>query len=105
MRTNMTGRRDESVSFSLRELQELEQDRIAREKRETVERHAALAREREDRARREAMERAERERHEEEKREAERRRELEDLARREAMQKAIVEQARVEVEARTRAEE
>lgn len=103
--TGASGRRDESVTFSLRELQELEQERIAREKREAEEREAAAARAREESARREAEAIAARERAEAEAREAERRRELEELARREAMQKALVEQARIEVEARTRAEE
>ncbi len=103
--TGASGRRDESVSFSLRELQELEEERIAREKRETEEREAAAVRAREESARREAEALAARQRAESEARDAERRRELEDLARREAMQKALVEQARIEVEARTRAED
>lgn len=89
-----SGRREESVSFSLRELTKLEEDRLAREAREAHEREAAAARAREEAARREATAR-----------EDERRKALDDLARREAMQKALVEQARIEVEARTRAEE
>lgn len=99
------GRRDESVTFSLRELQELEDERLAREKRDVKEREAATARAREESARREAEQIAANERADAEAREAERRRELEDMARREAMQKAIVEQARIEVDAKTRAQE
>jgi hypothetical protein len=100
-----TGRRDESVSFSLRELQDLEEDRIAREKRDATEREAAALRAREETARREAEALAAKERAENAAREEQRRHELEELARREAMQKAIVEQARIEVDAKTRAQE
>lgn len=99
------GRRDESVTFSLRELQDLEEDRIAREKRDASEREAAAVRAREDAARREAEMLAAKERAEAEAREEQRRRDLEELARREAMQKAIVEQARIEVDSKTRAQE
>jgi colicin import membrane protein len=99
------GRRDESVSFSLRELQDLEEERLAREKRDVTEREAAVVRAREDAARREAEALAAKERAEAAAHEEQRRRENEELARREAMQKAIVEQARLEVDARTRGQE
>ena len=96
----MTGR-EESVTFSLKELKELEDDRIEREEKERADA---------ERARLEAERRSEEERHErmraeERRQEEERRRELEALAHREALQKAVVEQARVEVEIRARAEE
>jgi colicin import membrane protein len=104
----MTGgpeRRDESVTFSLKELMKLEDERISqeREAREARERAAVAAREateRRERAELEAKERAEAE-----ERERARHREMEEEARREAMQRAAVEQARITVEARTRAEE
>lgn len=99
------GRRDESVTFSLRELQDLEEDRIEREKRDAKEREAAALRAKEDAARREAETLAAKERADAEAREEQRRRDLEELARREAMQKAIVEQARLEVDSKTRAQE
>lgn len=106
---NMTGgpagRRDESVSFSLRELQDLEEERLAREKRDASEREAAASRAKEEAARRDAEALAAKERMDAEAREEQRRRDLEELARREAMQKAIVEQARIEVDAKTRAQE
>lgn len=98
-------RRDESVTFSLRELMKLEEDRVDRERRAREEAQRAEARAREEAERRAAEERDARERAEAEAREAERRRALDELARREAMHKAVVEQARIEVEARTRAEE
>lgn len=97
--------REESVSFSLRELQDLEEDRIAREKRDASERELAMVRAKEDAARREAETLAAKERAEHDAREEQRRRDLEELARREAMQKAIVEQARLEVDAKTRSQE
>jgi hypothetical protein len=99
------GRRDESVSFSLRELQDLEEDRIAREKRDATEREAAAVRAKEDAARREAETLAAKQHAEHVTREEQRRRDLEELARREAMQKAIVEQARIEIDAKTRSQE
>jgi colicin import membrane protein len=106
---NMTGgpsgRRDESVSFSLRELQDLEEERIAREKRAVIEREAAAARAKEEAARREAEAISAKEHADAAAREEQRRRENEELARREAMQKAIVEQARLEVDAKTRSQE
>lgn len=100
-----TGRRDESVSFSLRELRDLEEDRITREKREASDREADALRAKEEAVRREAEARAAKERSEADAREEQRRRDLEELARHEAMQKAIVEQARLEVDAKTRAQE
>lgn len=99
------GRRDESVGFSLRELQDLEEDRITREKRDASEREAAAMRAKQDAARREAETLAAKERAEHDAREEQRRRDLEELARREAMQKAFVEQTRLEVDARTRSQE
>ena len=105
MPSGPTGRRDESVQFSLKELLKLEDQRIEEQARERDAREAAAARasaedERRRRAEAEAQARAA-----EEDRERQRRTELEELARREAMQKAIVEQARLEVEARTRGDE
>jgi hypothetical protein len=104
----MTGgpeRRDESVSFSLKELMKLEDER------NTEERQAREARELATRAAHDEAERREREevvarnRAAEEERERARFREMEEEARGEAIQRATVEQARITVEARTRAEE
>lgn len=95
-------RKDESVTFSLRELRELEEERIAREQRAAQEAAAQAARARqlaEQRAREQA------ERAAAEAREAARRTELEELAKREALQRAAVEQTRLEVEVRARADE
>lgn len=104
----MTGgpeRRDESVTFSLKELMKLEDQRVDEEKqaREARERAAQMARE--EQARRERAELEARERAEADERERARHREMEEEARREAIQRAAVEQARITVEARTRAEE
>jgi hypothetical protein len=104
----MTGgseRRDESVTFSLRELTKLEDERIEKEKQAHEARaHAAeAAREAAERRERAALEARERDASEE--RARARRLEVEEEARREAMSRAAVEQARIEVEARTRAEE
>jgi hypothetical protein len=99
------GRRDESVTFSLRELQDLEEERITREKRDAREREIAAAQAKEDDARREAETLLAKERAQAAAQEEQRRRDNEELARREAMQKAIVEQARLEVDAKTRAQE
>jgi hypothetical protein len=99
----MTGeRRDESVQFSLHELMRLEDERIAREKRdrEAAEAAAIAAREASERREREERERAIAATHE-----RERTLRFEEEARREAMSRAAVEQARISVEARTRAEE
>ncbi len=97
--------REESVSFSLRELEKLENERLAREERQRREtedeeraaREAALARARDEAARAIQAETLARDGRE--------RRSRDELAQREAMQKAVVEQARVGVEARARAEE
>ncbi len=105
MPTGPTGRRDESVQFSLKELLELEDQRLEEQAREREAREAAAAREREEAERRRRDEAAAQTRAEEDARERQRRAELEDLARREAMQKAIVEQSRLEVEVRARTEE
>jgi hypothetical protein len=91
-------RRDESVSFSLRELEKLEQERKADEER-------VAARAREEEAARLADERDRHAQAEQRQRDARQRQAEDELARREAMQRALVEQARLEVEARTRAEE
>lgn len=90
--------RDESVTFSLRELRELEEERLAREQQEReAAKTRALA------ARTEAERRA----REEEARAAAAREEarLSELAKREALQRAAMEQARLEVEVRARADE
>jgi colicin import membrane protein len=98
-------RSEGSVTFSLGELMKLEDERVAEQVREREANERALVaakieEERQARAAEEAKVRADHEA-------AERRRraELDELARREAMQKATVEQARLEVDARTRAEE
>jgi hypothetical protein len=98
-------RRDESVSFSLKELMKLEDERVGQERevREARERAAESARE--ETARRARAELEARERAEADERERARFREMEEAARHEAMQRAAVEQARITVEARTRAEE
>ena len=104
----MTGgpeRRDESVSFSLKELMKLEDERIDQEKksREAQARSAKEARdaaERKVRAELEAREQADAA-----ERERVRRADREEEARLEAIQRAAVEQTRITVEARTRAEE
>jgi membrane protein involved in colicin uptake len=104
----MTGgpeRRDESVTFSLRELKELEDERVEQERLAKEARELAALRAREEAVRREREELAVRERAEAEERERVRRREVEEEARREAMSRAAVEQARIAVEARARAEE
>lgn len=91
-------RTEGSATFSLGELMKLEDERIAEQKRdrETQAKAAAdakLAAETKAKADADAAEATKR------------RAELDDLARREAMQKALVEQARLEVDARTRADE
>jgi hypothetical protein len=104
----MTGgpeRRDESVKFSLQELMKLEDERVDQEKRAHDAREAAAAAARDDKTRREREAIAARERAENDERERVRLRELDEEARREAIQRAAVEQARITVEARTRAEE
>lgn len=98
-------RSEGSVTFSLGELMKLEDERVAEQmrEREANERAAVEAKvlaERQERAAAEARARAE-----EDAVERRRRQELDELARREAMQRATVEQARLEVEARTRADE
>jgi colicin import membrane protein len=90
-------RRDESVSFSLRQLRELEDERVEQERKEREASELAAAR-----AQAEASSRAREA--EQGARERARRLSLDDLARREAMHRAIVEQTRIEVEARGRAE-
>lgn len=105
MASGPEGRREESVQFSLKELLELEDQRLAEQARERDAREVAAARERAEAERRRREEAEAHARAEEEARERQRRTELEELARREAMQKGIVEQARLEVEVRARAEE
>lgn len=103
----MTGgpQRDESLSFSLEELKQLEEQRITqeREAREAREKAAKLARDEADRRARAELEA--RELAANEARERARFREMEEEARREAIQRAAVEQTRITVEARTRTEE
>jgi colicin import membrane protein len=98
-------RSEESVSFSLKELEKLESERLDREKkeREARVRAAQLAKEDAERREREAL--AAKERAEEESRDARRRAEIEEQARLEAMSRAAVEQARIGVETKARAEE
>jgi hypothetical protein len=99
----MTGeRRDESVQFSLHELMKLEDERILREKRDREAAEAAAFAAKEEAARRE---REAREQAEAQARERERILRIEEEARREAMSRAAIEQARISVEARTRADE
>jgi hypothetical protein len=86
--------REESVEFSLSELTRLEDERIRRIEDEDAQRARAESEKRRAAIAEEAALKA-----------AEHRAELDALAQREAMQKAIVEQARLEVEARTRADE
>lgn len=105
MASGPQGRREESAQFSLKELLELEEQRLAEQAREREAREAAAARERAEAERRRREDAEASARASEEARERQRRTELEELARREAMQKAIVEQARLEVEVRARAEE
>jgi colicin import membrane protein len=104
----MTGgpeRRDESVSFSLKELMKLEDERIGQERQAREARELAAKDARDDAERREREELVAKDRAAEEERERARFREMEEEARREAMQRAAIEQARITVEARTRAEE
>jgi hypothetical protein len=105
MPTGPTGRRDESVQFSLQELLKIEDERLEEQARAKAAREAAEARKRDEAERRRLEESEANARAEAEARERQRRGELEDIARREAMQKAIVEQGRLEVEVRARAEE
>lgn len=102
----MTGDgRDESVTFSLRELMKLEDDRIARERASQEARRLSEQAAKLEAERRVEEARAAKEKADAEERERARLREVEDVARREAMSRAAVEQTRIEVEARTRAEE
>ncbi len=97
------GRRDESVSVSLRTLMELEDERVEQERRRALEREAAEARR--------AREALEREREAEQQREREaraadeerRRREREEATKLAAIHQATIEQARIAEEARARA--
>ena len=104
----MTGgpeRRDESVTFSLKELMKLEDERVDQEKQAREQRELSAKTAREEAARRERVELEAKERAAAEERERARLRELEEEARRDAIQRATIEQARITVEARTRAEE
>ncbi len=98
-------RRDESVNFSLKELMKLEDERISQERDAREARELAAQAAREEGARRERVELEARESAAAEERERARFREMEEEARRDAIQRATVEQARITVEARTRAEE
>jgi hypothetical protein len=98
-------RRDESISFSLRELTNLEQARVDEER---IARDVLAAREREARLESEralVRARAEQERLEHDERERIRRQHAEEEARLEALSRAAVEQARLAVEVGARAEE
>jgi colicin import membrane protein len=104
----MTGgpeRRDESVSFSLKELMKLEDERIDQEKQASAARERAAKAARDEAERRERAALAAQAAAEAAEREDARRREREEEARLEAIQRAAVEQTRITVEARTRAEE
>lgn len=105
MPSGPTGRREESVQFSLQELLKIEDERLGEQRRATAEREANAARTREEEARRKSAESEAQARKEAEDRANAARAELDELARREAMQKAVVEQARLEVEVRARTEE
>lgn len=98
-------KREESVQFSLKELLELEDQRLEEQQRAAAAEEANRARARTDAARREADARAAEEQTRRRSEELARQAELDELARREAMQKAIVEQARLEVEVRARSAE
>lgn len=98
---------EQSVSFSLRELERIENERLDSEKKERQARELEVRR-----AHEEAIANAARARLEEERRAAEgaaetdrRRRHLEEEAKREAVTRAAVEQTRITVEARTRADQ
>src|SRR5262245_46952258 len=100
----MTGK-EESVTFSLKELAKLEDERIDQENRMREAREKAAVAAREDATRKEREELEARERAAADERERARFREMEEEAKREAMSRAAVEQARITVEARTRSEE
>jgi colicin import membrane protein len=96
--------RDSSLLFSLKQLEELEHERVAREQREASERAAAERASRllaEGRAREDEARRL---REEEERRAAVERARAEEATRLAALQRGIVERARAEVEARAAAE-
>jgi hypothetical protein len=105
MPTGPTGRRDESVQFSLKELLKLEDERLVEQERTTLAREAEHTRALEEEARRRRVDEETAAKLEAETLDRRRQTELEELARREAMQKAIVEQGRLEVEVRARADE
>lgn len=93
--------RDESVTFSLRELEKLESERLEKVRREELAAVERAEREEAEARRREADALAAKE----EARRLARLEEIELEARREAQARAAVEQTRIEVEARTRAQE
>lgn len=102
----MTGdRRDESVSFSLKELMKLEDERIDGEKRARDAEAAATQRARDEEAKKKRDEEARVAKERDEAAERERRRAADEEARREATARAAMEEARLAVEARARAEE
>jgi colicin import membrane protein len=98
-------RREESTQFSLQELLRLEDERIEEQKREQRAREAAKLQDQADAEQRKREAAAAKERTDAEAAAQQRSAELDELARREAMQKAIVEQARLTVDVRARAEE
>jgi hypothetical protein len=93
------------MQFSLKELLELEDERVEEVARDRKAREDAALREREEADRRRRAEAETKQRAEAADNERRRLAQLDELARREAMQKALVEQARLEVEVRARAEE
>jgi colicin import membrane protein len=105
MSSGPSGRREESVKFSLKELMKLEDERLAEQARERAARERAVVAEQENAERRRRAEAEAASRASAEAKEREQNAKLDDLARREAMQKAIVEQSRLAVDVRARAEE
>src|SRR5690242_7876368 len=97
MSSGPSGRREESVKFSLKELMKLEDERLAEQARERAARERAAVAEQQNAERRRRAEAEAAARASAEAKEREQHAKLDDLARREAMQKAIVEQSRLAV--------
>jgi hypothetical protein len=97
--------REESVQFSLKELLKLEDERLDEQARATKAAEAAALRAKEEAAARKRSEEESARAREAEAKEGERRAELDTIARREAMERAVLEQSRLEVDVRARAEE
>ncbi|MBX3228683.1 MAG: hypothetical protein KIT84_08525 [Labilithrix sp.] len=96
---------ENSVQFSLGELQKLEDERVAEQRRDEAANEAANEAAKVEAARRAKADAEARAHAEAAAAEAERIKKMRELAELEAMQKARVEQARIEVDARMRAEE